>query len=159
MHSNIKLFFFTIANTTKETILHKNQHRNPQMNTHNFNHTEDCFSQSSKQPPKMTINTDYDLWSLLFKDSSSQGSQRLSKAEAYFDLVRRHRLAMLTKNDCYLGGGILYLAKAWRWDRGTVKKFIDSLCAIGAATIEKVWNKTVISITNVTYLPQDDSDA
>ncbi len=129
------------------------------MNTQNKNHAEDSFSQSTQQPPKMTVSTDYDLWSMLFKDSSSQGSHKLSKAEAYFDLVRRHRLATLTKNDSYLDGGILALAKAWLWDRNTVKKFIDSLCAIGAATIKKVGNKTAIFITNVTYLPQDGSDA
>lgn len=129
------------------------------MNTQNFNHAEDCYSQSSQQPPKMTVSTDYDLWSMLFKDSSSQGPHKLSKAEAYFDLVERHRLATLTKNDSYLDGGILALAKAWRWDRNTVKKFIDSLCAIGAATMEKVGNKTVILITNVSYLPQYGSDA
>ncbi len=129
------------------------------MNTQNKNHAEDSFSQSSQQPPKMTVSTDYDLWSILFKDSSSQGSHKLSKAEAYFDLVRRHRLATLTKNDSYLDGGILALAKAWLWDRNTVKKFIDSLCSIGAATIKKVGNKTAIFITNVTYLPQDGSDA
>lgn len=129
------------------------------MNTQNKNHAEDSFSQSSQQPPKMTVSTDYDLWSMLFKDSSSQGSHKLSKAEAYFDLVRRHRLATLTKNGSYLDGGILALAKAWLWDRNTVKKFIDSLCSIGAATIKKVGNKTAIFITNVTYLPQDGSDA
>ena len=129
------------------------------MNTQNFNHAEDCYSQSSQQPPKMTVSTDYDLWSMLFKDSSSQGPHKLSKAEAYFDLVKRHRLATLTKNDSYLDGGILALAKAWRWDRNTVKKFIDSLCAIGAATMKKVGNKTVILITNVSYLPQYGSDA
>lgn len=129
------------------------------MNTQNKNHAEDSYSQSSQQPPKMTVSTDYDLWNMLFKDSSSQGSHKLSKAEAYFDLVRRHRLATLTKNDSYLDGGILALAKAWLWDRNTVKKFIDSLCSIGAATIKKVGNKTAIFITNVTYLPQDGSDA
>ena len=129
------------------------------MNTQNKNHAEDSFSQSSQHPPKMTVSTDYDLWSMLFKDSSSQGSHKLSKAEAYFDLIRRHRLATLTKNDSYLDGGILALAKAWLWDRNTVKKFIDSLCSIGAATIKKVGNKTAIFITNVTYLPQDGSDA
>ena len=129
------------------------------MNTQNKNHAEDSYSQSSQQPPKMTVSTDYDLWSMLFKDSSSQGSHKLSKAEAYFDLIRRHRLATLTKNDSYLDGGILALAKAWLWDRNTVKKFIDSLCSIGAATIKKVGNKTAIFVTNVTYLPQDGSDA
>ena len=129
------------------------------MDTQILNHAENSFSQSSQQPPKMTVMTDYDLWSMLFKDSSSQGPHKLSKAEAYFDLVERHRLATLTKNDSYLDGGILALAKAWRWDRNTVKKFIDSLCAIGAATMEKVGNKTVILITNVSYLPQYGSDA
>lgn len=159
MQSNIKLFFFTILKTIKKVIIYKNQQKNPQMNTQNFKHAEDSYSQSSQQPPKMTVKTDYDLWRLLFRDSIPQGSHKLSKAEAYFDLVRRHRLTTLTKNDSYLDGGILALAKAWRWDRNTVKKFIDSLFSIGVATIKKVGNKTAIFITNVTYLPQDGSDA
>lgn len=159
IYSRAKSFYITILNTIKEIILHKNKHMNPQMKTQFLNRTEDSFSQSSQQPPKMTVTTDYELWSLLFQNSNSRGSLKLSKAEAYFDLVKRHRLATLTKNDSYLDGGILALAKAWRWDRNTVKKFIDSLCAIGAATMEKVGNKTVILITNVSYLPQYGSDA
>ena len=159
MHSYTELFYFTILNTIKDIIFHINQHRNTQMNTQDFKHAENSYSQSSQQPPKMTVTTDYELWSLLFQNSNSRGSLKLSKAEAYFDLVKRHRLATLTKNDSYLDGGILALAKAWRWDRNTVKKFIDSLCAIGAATMEKVGNKTVILITNVSYLPQYGSDA
>lgn len=159
IYSRAKSFYITILNTIKEIILHKNKHMNPQMKTQFLNRIEDSFSQSSQQPPKMTVTTDYELWSLLFQNSNSRGSLKLSKAEAYFDLVKRHRLATLTKNDSYLDGGILALAKAWRWDRNTVKKFIDSLCAIGAATMEKVGNKTVILITNVSYLPQYGSDA
>ena len=159
IYSRAKSFYITILNTIKEIILHKNKHKNTQMNTQDFKHAENSYSQSSQQPPKMTVKTDYELWSLLFKDSSPQRSRKLSKAEAYFDLVKRHRLATLTKNDSYMDGGILALAKAWRWDRNTVKKFIDSLCAIGAATMKKVGNKTVILITNVSYLPQYGSDA
>ena len=159
IYSRAKSFYITILNTIKEIILHKNKHKNTQMNTQNFKHAKDSFPRSSQQPPKMTVTTDYELWSLLFQNSNSRGSLKLSKAEAYFDLVKRHRLATLTKNDSYLDGGILALAKAWRWDRNTVKKFIDSLCAIGAATMEKVGNKTVILITNVSYLPQYGSDA
>lgn len=112
MQSNIKLFFFTILKTIKKIITHKKQQKNPQMNTQDFKHAENSYSQSSQQPPKMTVKTDYELWSLLFKDSSPQRSRKLSKAEAYFDLVKRHRLATLTKNDSYLDGGILALAKA-----------------------------------------------
>ena len=159
MYIHVLFFYYFRSYIPKKVIIYKNQQKNPQMNTQNFKHAEDSFSQSSNQPPKMTVSTDYDLWNMLFKDSSSQGSHKLSKAEAYFDLVRRHRLATLTKNDSYLDGGILALAKAWLWDRNTVKKFIDSLCSIGAATIKKVGNKTAIFITNVTYLPQDGSDA
>ena len=128
------------------------------MNTQNKNHAEDSYSQSSQQPPKMTVSTDYDLWSMLFKDSSSQGSHKLSKAEAYFDLIRRQRLVALTKDESYLGGGILALAKAWHWDRTTVKKFIDALCDIEAATFQKVGNRAVIKLTNVTYFHPNGSD-
>lgn len=115
-------------------------------------------SQSAGPPMKMSITSDYDLWSLLFPNSDSEGTRKLSKAEAYFDLIRRQRLAALTKDESYLGGGILALAKAWHWDRTTVKKFIDALCDIEAATFQKVGNRAVIKLTNVTYLQPNGSD-
>lgn len=116
-------------------------------------------SQPIIPPLKMEVTTGYDLWSLLLQGNNSEGSKKLSKAEAYFDLMKRQRLTMLTKDDSYLGGGILALAKDWRWDRTTVKKFIDALCSIEAATFKKVGNRAVIKLTNVTLLHPNGSDA
>ena len=129
------------------------------MNTPKNKDAANSNSQSTIPPLKMEVTTDYDLWSLLLQGSNSEGSKKLSKAEAYFDLMKRQRLTMLTKDDNYLGGGILALAKDWRWDRTTVKKFIDALCSIEAATFEKVGNRAVIKLTNVTLLHPDGSEA
>lgn len=129
------------------------------MNTPKNKDAANSKSQPAIPPLKMEITTDYNLWSLLLQGSNSEGSKKLSKAEAYFDLMKRQRLTMLTKDESYLGGGILALAKDWRWDRTTVKKFIDALCSIEAATFEKVGNRAVIKLTNVTLLHPDGSDA
>lgn len=129
------------------------------MNTPKNKDAANSNSQSTIPPLKMEVRTDYNLWSLLLQGNNSEGSKKLSKAEAYFDLMKRQRLTMLTKDDSYLGGGILALAKDWRWDRTTVKKFIDALCSIEAATFEKVGNRAVIKLTNVTLLHPDGSEA
>ncbi len=107
---------------------------------------------------KMMIDTDYELWNLLFQNNNSEDSRKLTKGEAYFDLMKRQRLVTLTKDDSYLGGGILALAKAWKWDRNTVKKFIDALCAIDAATITMVGNRAVITLKNVSFPHQHGSE-
>lgn len=129
------------------------------MNKQNKTDAAGSQSQTADTAQKMTVTTGYDLWSLLFQGNDSEGSHKLTKAEAYFDLIKRQRLSMLTKDESYLGGGILALAKAWRWDRTTVKKFIDALCSIEAATFKKVGNRAVIKLTNVTSLHNDCSDA
>lgn len=129
------------------------------MNNQKSKETQNSNSQPAVPPLKMEVTTGYDLWSLLLQGSSSEGTHRMSKAEAYFDLMKRQRLTMLTKDESYLGGGILALAKAWRWDRTTVKKFIDALCCIEAATFEKAGNRAVIKLTNVNLLHPDGSDA
>jgi len=128
------------------------------MNTSQKIQSKDAQQQPVTTQGSMTVETDYELWNMLFPNNDSQGDHKLTKAEAFFDLIKRHRLATLTKDNNYLGGGILALAKAWGWDRNTVKKFVNSLCSVGAATIKKVGNKSIILITNVSYLHQNVSD-
>lgn len=105
---------------------------------------------------QMKVTTDYNIWKLFFQGQEYQKEHRYSKAGAYFDLVNRQRLARLTEDDSYVNGGILALAHAWSWDRTTLKKIIDSLCANGAATVTPVGNKSIIRLTNVSFLSHQD---
>ena len=56
------------------------------MNTPKNKDAANSNSQSTIPPLKMEVTTDYDLWSLLLQGNNSEGSKKLSKAEAYFDL-------------------------------------------------------------------------
>ncbi len=113
-------------------------------------------SETPKGELNLQITANFELFKLLAQDSFS--NRKFSKAEAFFDLLTRHRLVTLTKDESYLGDGILSYAKAWGWDRGTVKKFIDSLCSVGAVTIQQVGRSQIVRLANVTEFPNDGSE-
>lgn len=49
----------------------------------------------------------------------------------------------------FLEAGIQQLAKVWSWGRTSARKFIGSLCELGAASIETKANRTCIRLTNI----------
>lgn len=49
----------------------------------------------------------------------------------------------------FLEAGIQQLANIWSWDRTSARKFIGSLCELGAASIETKANRTCIRLTNI----------
>lgn len=109
--------------------------------------------------PQIRILTDFSLWNFLFQGYANQGPHRYTKAEAYFDLLNRERLAVLTKDNDYLNGSIQTLANVWSWDRSSVKKFIDTLCTIGAASVMTDGYKNTVRLTNISGLtPQAGDD-
>ena len=128
------------------------------MNKQNKN-TNSGSLQTAETKSKFSVSTDYELWSFLFQENSSKEKHKLSKGEALFDLIKCQRLWMLTNDDSYIDGGILALANAWTWDRNTVKRFIDSLANLGVAAVENAGNKTIVTLTNVTHLPNGGSNS
>ena len=110
--------------------------------------TPDASPSETKQTG-MVIVTDFALWNYLFQGYVNQGAHRYSRAEAFFDLVNRQRLAYLTGDGEFLEAGIQQLANVWSWDRTSVRKFIGSLCELGAASIETKANRTCIRLTNI----------
>lgn len=127
------------------------------MNKQNKN-THSSSLQTSETKSKFSVSTDYELWSFLFQENNSKEKHKLSKGKALFDPIKRQRLWILTNDDSYIDGGILALANAWTWNRNTVKKFIDSLVNLGVAELKNSGNKTIVTLTNVTYLPHNGSD-
>lgn len=124
--------------------------------------TDKSSFQSRQQPtknpaePRITVCTNFELWNFLFQGYVNQGPHRYTKAEAYFDLLNRERLAVLTKDDEFLNSSIQTLANVWSWDRSSVRKFIDSLSAIGAASVRTDGYKNTVRLKNVSGLtPQE----
>ncbi len=99
--------------------------------------------------PHITIQTDFSLWNFLFQGYANQGPHRFTKAEAYFDLLNRERLAALTKDDEFLNSSIQTLSNVWSWERASVKKFIGTLCSIGAASVKSDGYKYTVRLTNI----------
>lgn len=103
---------------------------------------------------EMKILTDFKLWNLLLKDSVPTGHRKLSKAEAFYDLLNRQRLAALYDQDA-LWGNFQTLAVNWNWHRQTVKKFLSELEALGAISIDQSVNRTVMRVSNVIIIMPD----
>ena len=111
-------------------------------------------SQEKPTHPKsgMKVLTDFSLWNLLLENSVPTGHKKLTKAEAFYDLLNRQKQAVIYDQDV-LPGNFQILADNWNWHRQTVKKFLSELQAIGAIEIELSVNRTVIRVTNVTFTP------
>lgn len=96
------------------------------------------------------IVTDYALWCCLFRIPSPKGARKLSKAEAFYDLITKQRQAILLYEQEYISAGFQTLADDWRWNRQTVKRFLKELQNIGSVIIDPSYNHTAIRVANVT---------
>lgn len=120
-----------------------------------MNCKEKIHSENTVRTTPMVICTDFKLWNLLFQGYTKQPRHRYTRAEAYFDIINRQRLATLTGDDEFIDAGLQDLANAWSWDRGSVRKFIEALSEIGAVTFKKDKrqnNKTAIRANNISGL-------
>lgn len=102
----------------------------------------------------LTIQTDITLWLMLLQGIKK--SHKLSRVEAFYDLIDRHCIAMLKGEDDHINGTIHNMAKSWGWDRETVAKFLDNLQQLGMVTIDTNGNRKTIRLNCVT-LPKTDS--
>lgn len=110
--------------------------------------------------PEMAISTDYRLWSLLFQDTAKKRPRRLTRAEAFFDLIQRQRMSMQVADLDIANGGFQELAQKWGWDRATVRRFLQSLSDIGVVSMTLTpQNRTVISLHGVTTVRQPQNNA
>ena len=85
---------------------------------------------------QVSIVTDFALWDALFQGRHLKRPHKLSKAEAFYDLVNRHRLAIITGDSNYINCGILTLAQSWGWQRQTVDAFLVNLQKIGVLSVD-----------------------
>lgn len=97
---------------------------------------------------QVMIQTDIPLWKMLLQCGKKE--HKLSRPEAFFDLLDRQLVADLKGGNGYLEGTIPDLVRKWRWDRETVWKFLLGLSQLGAVTISTVANRKVIRVNNIT---------
>ena len=105
---------------------------------------------------KVRIQTDISLWKMLLQGIKK--THKLSRVEAFYDLIDRQCVSMLKGEDSHLSGSILEIAKAWGWDRETVGRFLDNLEQLGVVTIDMEGNRKTVRMNCIT-LTKDSSGA
>ncbi|MES5169394.1 hypothetical protein ABVC73_13690 [Prevotella melaninogenica] len=104
--------------------------------------------QQTKKKINLIIETDYQLWEFLFRDQPKK-RKRHTKAEAFYDLIKRQREALLIQDETYLTSTVSDFMEQWTWSRQNVNIFLEELEKIRAITLER-GNKTIkFQITNV----------
>lgn len=104
----------------------------------------------------MVVETDFELWNYLLQGCSKKPRHRYSRMEAFYDLLNRQRQMILNGNDDdYMDASLQDLANTWSWDRGAVRRFVETLSDMEAVTLDTDYsrnNKTVIRLNNVSGL-------
>lgn len=98
-------------------------------------------AQKTKKKINLIIETDYQLWEYLFRDQPKK-RKRNTKAEAFYELIKRQREALLIQDETYLTSTVSDFMEQWTWSRQNVNIFLEELEKIGAITLERS-NKTI----------------
>lgn len=104
-------------------------------------------AQQTKKKVNLIIETDYQLWEFLFRDQS-KNKKRHTKAEAFYDLIKRQREALLIQDETYLTRTVSDIMDQWTWSRQNVNIFFEELEKIGAITIERGKRTIKFQISN-----------
>ena len=95
-----------------------------------------------------------------FIDYLSKGIERegrLSRTEAFLDLVKRQQIIIDQTGEPYIAGSARDFAKLWKWDRDAVSNFLRKLNNLGVLSISSSGFDTSYSITcTINY--QESSD-
>lgn len=102
----------------------------------------------SEQPSKsLRILTDIPLW--IYLSQGSKTPSKMSRVQAFCDLIERQHVSMLKGDDDYLKGSVLEFSKSWGWDRETVVRFLDNLKLLDAITIDMAGNRKAVRLKHV----------
>ena len=105
------------------------------------------IEQNNSDKTQLKIVTDTRLWNLLLQGMKK--SEKLTKVEAFNDLIERQRIALLTSDDEYMKGNVLEFSKAWGWDRETVNRFLERLQELDIVTISMAGNRKAIKLNYI----------
>ena len=105
------------------------------------------MEQNNSDKTQLRIETDIRFWNLLLQGMKK--SEKLTKVEAFNDLIERQRIALLTSDDEYMKGNVLEFSKAWGWDRETVNRFLERLQELDIVTISMAGNRKAIKLNYI----------
>lgn len=105
------------------------------------------IGQNKNDARTMRIVTDIRLWSYLM-DGQKRLSRRLSRIEAFYDLIHRQQ-ARLAEGKDFLAENVSQLTRLWHWNRDTTAAFLDNLEQLGAITTEAVGNQKSVRLNYV----------
>ena len=105
------------------------------------------MEQNNSDKTQIRIETDIRFWNLLLQGMKK--SEKLTKVEAFNDLIERQRIALLTSDDEYMKGNVLEFSKAWGWDRETVNRFLEHLQELNIVTISMAGNRKAIKLNYI----------
>ena len=93
-----------------------------------------------------TLMTDMALWNFLMQGMKK--SHKVSRVQAFADLLDRQRIALLEKqDDDNLKGSIQDMAATWGWSRKTVSQFLENLKRFGVLTISREGSQKTFRLT------------
>ena len=105
------------------------------------------MDQNNSDKTQLRIETDIRFWNLLLQGMKK--SEKLTKVEAFNDLLERQRIALLTSDDEFMKGNVLEFSKAWGWDRETVNRFLEHLQELNIVTISMAGNRKAIKLNYI----------
>ena len=105
------------------------------------------MEQNNSDKTQIRIETDIRFWNLLLQGMKK--SEKLTKVEAFNDLLERQRIALLTSDDEFMKGNVLEFSKAWGWDRETVNRFLEHLQELNIVTISMAGNRKAIKLNYI----------
>lgn len=105
------------------------------------------MEQNNSDKTQLKIVTDTRFWNLLLQGMKK--SEKLTRVEAFNDLIERQRIALLTSDDEYMKGNVLEFSKAWGWDRETVNRFLERLQELDIVTISMAGNRKAIKLNYI----------
>lgn len=100
--------------------------------------------QSDNTNMQITIRTDIPFWNYLVQGMKKK--HKISRAEAFKDLVERQRIALLKGEDTSMDASIQVLAKSWGWNRETVTRFIDNLERLNVLSVNVSGKRKTFSL-------------
>lgn len=104
----------------------------------------------------LIIPTDIHLWNFLVK--GVQKTCRVSRVQAFCDLIEKQQVALLKRECNSLSATMQDLANKWGWNRETVTRFIDHLEQLGAITVHTMGNRKTVTLKYSTDDKNDTGD-
>lgn len=117
---------------------------------------EEQNEQRKTTSARLIIPTDIHLWNFLVK--GVQKTCRVSRVQAFCDLVERQQVALLKGEGESLSATMQDLANKWGWNRETVTRFIDNLEQLGALNVDTTGNRKTVTLNYSTERKVDTGD-